>query len=88
MAGSLGRKFVYAHVGEGVKQQQAKRGLELLTLSRVVHLKHLDLAVRCDANPPSALEVEVKTTRGDPVRYRLLSVPPYLLHHLPVLLTE
>jgi len=40
--------------------------------------KHLDLAVRCDANPPSVMDVSVKTTRGDPVSYRLLSLPPYL----------
>jgi hypothetical protein len=45
--------------------------------------KHLDLAVRCDANPPSLMHVSVKTTRGDPVSYRLLSLPPYLLWALP-----
>ena len=41
--------------------------------------KHMDLAARCDANPPSVMDVSVKTTRGDPVSYRLLSLPPYLL---------
>ena len=41
--------------------------------------KHLDLAVRCDANPPSVMDVSVTTTRGDQVSYRLLSLPPYLL---------
>ena len=45
--------------------------------------KHLDLAVRCDANAPSLMQVSVKTTRGDPVSYRLLSLPPYLLWALP-----
>ena len=35
---SLGRKFVYARVGEGVKQHQAKRGLELLARARLCHL--------------------------------------------------
>jgi predicted AAA+ superfamily ATPase len=35
---SLGRKFVYAHVDEGVKQPQAKRGLELLAAARLCHL--------------------------------------------------
>lgn len=33
----------------------------------------------CDANLPSLVHVCVKTTRGDPVSYRLLSLPPYLL---------
>lgn len=35
---SLGRKFVYAHVGEGVKQQQSKRALELLSLAKLCHI--------------------------------------------------
>jgi uncharacterized protein len=202
VAGSLGRKLVYAHFGDGVKQHQARRALDLLAAARVCHLirysaanglplgaeakdtfrkailadiglahallgtpaatafpswtdlapavrgqladqlagqqlrlvddltgdgpelfywqreggrpgeidylvvveghivpvelksgaagsmkslhqfmfdKHLDLAVRCDANPPSLMDVSVETTRGDPVSYRLLSLPPYLL---------
>lgn len=202
VAGSLGRKLVYAHFGDGVKQHQARRALELLAGARVCHLvrhsaanglplgaeakdtfrkailadvglahallgtpaaaafpswaaltpavrgqladqlagqqlrlvdaltgdgpelfywqreggrpgeidylvvvqgrivpvelksgaagsmkslhqfmfdKRLDLAVRCDANPPSVMNVSVTTTRGDPVTYRLLSLPPYLL---------
>lgn len=41
--------------------------------------KRLDLAVRSDANPPSLMRVSVKTTQGDLVAYRLLSLPPYLL---------
>ncbi|MFC1763164.1 ATP-binding protein [Planctomycetota bacterium] len=35
---SLGRKFVYARVQEGVKQYQAKTALELLSLAKVCHL--------------------------------------------------
>jgi predicted AAA+ superfamily ATPase len=35
---SLGQKFVYARVGEGVKQHQAKAALELLEMSRLVTL--------------------------------------------------
>ncbi len=53
------------------------------SLHQFMHDKRLDLAVRCDANPPSLLDVDVKTTTGDPARYRLLSVPPYLLWRLP-----
>ena len=34
---SLGRKFVCAHVREGVKQHQAKHALDLLTMARLVH---------------------------------------------------
>jgi len=205
VASSLGRKFVYARSGEGVKQHQAKRALELLALARVCHLvrhsagngvplggeakdtfrkallldvgllhglagtpagqafpewdalppvlrgqlaeqlagqqlrlldvgagdgpelfywqreggrpgeidylvqlhgrvvpvelkagaagamkslhqfmleKHLDVAVRCDANPPSTMRLAVKTPQGQAVSYGLLSVPLYLLWNL------
>ena len=44
--------------------------------------KRLELAVRCDANPPSEMRVAVKTTRGDDVDYRLVSVPLYMLWNL------
>jgi uncharacterized protein len=43
------------------------------------------LAVRVDRNPPSFLEVDVRTTQGDSARYGLLSLPFYLLHRLPEL---
>ncbi len=52
------------------------------SLHQFMHDKRLDLAVRCDANPPSRLDVDVRTTTGDPARFRLLSVPPYLLWRL------
>lgn len=50
--------------------------------------KHLGLAVRCDSNPPSVMTVAVKTTQGDQVRYRLVSVPLYLLWNLEAILAE
>jgi predicted AAA+ superfamily ATPase len=37
-AQSVGRKFVYARVGEGVKQHQAKNAIELLAKARLCHL--------------------------------------------------
>jgi predicted AAA+ superfamily ATPase len=40
--------------------------------------KRLDVAVRCDSNPPSLLQVGVLTTQGDRVDYDLLSLPHYL----------
>jgi predicted AAA+ superfamily ATPase len=44
--------------------------------------KRLELAVRLDENPPSDAQIAVKTTQGDPVRYRLLSLPTYLAFRL------
>lgn len=40
--------------------------------------KQLRLAVRIDENPPSLATIDVATTQGDPVRYRLLGLPIYL----------
>jgi predicted AAA+ superfamily ATPase len=48
--------------------------------------KGLDLAVRCDANPPSVMEMSLRTTRGDPVRYRLVGIPAYLLWNMDEIL--
>jgi predicted AAA+ superfamily ATPase len=56
VARSLGRKFVYARVGDGVKQQQAKRALELLAGARLCHL------VRYSAANGLPLGGEVKDT--------------------------
>ena len=56
------------------------------SLHQFVFDRQLALAVRCDANPPSSMEVNVKTTRGDQVRYRLISIPLYLLWNLASIL--
>jgi predicted AAA+ superfamily ATPase len=45
--------------------------------------KKLDRAVRLDDNPPSDFMVDVRTTQGDPVKYRLLSLPHYMTWRLP-----
>jgi len=50
--------------------------------------KGLELAVRSDANPPSDMDIRVSTTQGDAVRYRLISVPLYLLWNLRAILSE
>jgi len=34
--------------------------------------------LRIDENPPSLATIDVTTTQGDPVRYRLLGLPIYL----------
>jgi hypothetical protein len=44
--------------------------------------------MRCDANPPSEMRIEVATTQGDPARYDLLNLPLYLLWNLPRILSE
>ena len=56
VAGSIGRKFIYAKAGDGIKQHQAKRALELLAAARVCHL------VRYTAANGLPLGSEIKDT--------------------------
>jgi predicted AAA+ superfamily ATPase len=44
--------------------------------------KHIDFAVRCYTNQLSLEDIRVKTTQGQPVSYRLLSIPVYLTERL------
>jgi predicted AAA+ superfamily ATPase len=65
IARSLGSKLVYARVGPGVKQHQAKRGLELLAAARLCHVvRHtaangLPLGSETKDNPRKAVLVDV-----------------------------
>lgn len=58
------------------------------SLHQFVFERGLDLAVRVDSNPPTLMEVDVKTTLGRPVRYRLLCLPHYLLWNAGEILSE
>lgn len=49
------------------------------SLHQFMHEKQRSLALRIDRNPPSVQTVDVKTTVGHEVRYRLLGIPGYLL---------
>ena len=56
------------------------------SLHQFMHDKGLPIAVRCDANPPSSMTIDVATTLGQPVAYDLISVPLYLCSSLPDIL--
>ena len=58
------------------------------SLHQFMHDKALHLAVRCGVNPPSDMQMNVATTQGDAVQYRLVNVPLYLLWNLPQILSE
>ena len=62
---------------------KAGAGGAMKSLHQFMFDKQLDLAVRFDRNPPSLAELSVKTTQGDSVRYRLVSLPLYLAWRLP-----
>jgi len=48
--------------------------------------KNLDFAVRCNISQPTLESIGVKTTLGQPVSYRLLSIPLYLAERLDELI--
>jgi len=54
----------------------------LKSLHQFMHDKRLDIAVRCDANPPSTQQIDVATTQGDPACYQLVALPHYLIWRL------
>ncbi len=64
---------------------EAKAGAAggMKSLHQFMHDKQLGIAVRCDSNPPSVQAVDVTTTQGDTARYRLISLPHYLVWRLP-----
>ena len=63
---------------------KAGSGGAMKSLHAFMHNKQLRLAARLDTNPPSTQEVNVKTTAGEPVSYRLVSLPLYMAEALPV----
>ena len=68
---------------------KAGRSGALKSLHQFVAEKNVELAVRLDARPPSLQTVEARIPQGRPgrggeqVRYRLLSLPLYLVERLP-----
>ncbi|MDE0026052.1 MAG: AAA family ATPase [Spirochaetaceae bacterium] len=58
------------------------------SMHQFMYEKALPVAVRLDRNPPSLQEIDVKTTQGQRVRYRLLNLPHYLAGLLPPLLRD
>ena len=63
---------------------KAGSGGAMKSLHAFMRNKQLRLASRLDTNPPSVQEINVKTTTGEPVSYRLLSLPLYMVEVLPV----
>ncbi|MCK5249516.1 MAG: ATP-binding protein [Spirochaetaceae bacterium] len=53
------------------------------SLHGFMHARGFDVAVRFDTNSPSVQELNVKTTTGESVQYRLLSLPIYMVESLP-----
>ena len=84
-AGRPGEVDFVVQVDARVVPVEAKAGAAgaMKSLHQFMYDKHLDVAVRCDTNPPSLQDVNVRTTKGDAVRYQLISLPHYLVWRLP-----
>ncbi len=76
--------FILQH-GRHIIPVEVKAGKagSMKSLHAFMQTKNLNLAARLDANPPSVQDLTVKTTTGEPVRYRLLSLPLYMTEMLP-----
>ncbi len=77
-----------AEVGGRIIPIELKSGAagSMKSLHQFMHDKDLALAVRCDANPPRDMQVDVATTQGDRAKYRLISLPLYLVWNLPAII--
>jgi hypothetical protein len=86
--GRLGEIDYIIQHGSRVVPVEVKSGPagKMKSLHQFMAEKKLDLAVRCNLNLPSVEIIRVKTTLGQPVAYRLVSIPIYLTEHLPRLI--
>jgi uncharacterized protein len=84
-AGRQGEIDYITQIGTHVVPIEVKAGKAgtMKSLHAFMHGKQLRCALRLDANAPSAQNVEVQTTTGDPVRYHLVSLPLYMVESLP-----
>jgi len=88
--GRLGEiDYVIQH-GNQVVPVEIKSGASgsMKSLHQFMAEKHLDFAVRCNSNLPSVENLKVKTTLGQPVAYRLLSIPIYMTERLGELIEQ
>jgi len=81
--------YVIQH-GDRIVPIEVKSGAagSMKSLHQFMAEKNLGLAVRFDTNPAAVEDIKVKTTMGQPVNYRLISVPVYLAEHLDALVEQ
>jgi len=78
--GRLGEIDYILQHGNAIIPLEVKSGAtgRMKSLHQFMAEKNLSLAVRIDAKPPTVEDLNIKTTLGQPVKYRLLSIPLYL----------
>ena len=81
--------YVIQH-GSHVVPVEVKAGKagSMKSLHAFMQAKQLGCAVRLDINPPSSQVVDVKTTTAESVKYRLISLPLYMVESIPAAIKE
>jgi len=90
IGGRLGEIDYLIQHGNRVVPVEVKSGSagSLKSLHQFMAEKRFDLAVRCNIYQPAVEDISVKTTLGQPVSYRLLSLPVYLTERLHELIDQ
>ena len=90
VGGRLGEIDYLIQHGNRVVPVEVKSGSagSLKSLHQFMAEKRFDLAVRCNIYQPAVEDISVKTTLGQPVSYRLLSLPVYLTERLHELIDQ
>jgi hypothetical protein len=84
IGGRLGEIDYLVQHGNRVVPVEVKSGSagSMKSLHQFMAEKRFDIAVRCNIYQPSVEDISLKTTLGQPVSYRLLSLPAYLTERL------
>lgn len=88
--GRLGEIDYILQHGNAIVPLEVKSGAagSMKSLHQFMAEKKLTLAVRLNANPPTVENLDIKTTLGQAVKYRLLSIPLYLAERVGALIDE
>ncbi len=88
MAGRQGEIDYVVQHGSQIVPVEVKAGNAgaMKSLHAFMHHKKLRRALRLDANPPSVQDLDVRTTTSESVKYRLMSLPLYMVESIPSLL--
>jgi len=88
--GRLGEIDYIIEQGNQIVPIEVKSGAAgtMKSLHQFMAEKKLKLAVRINRNPAAVEDINVKTTLGQEVKYRLLSIPLYLTENINALIDQ
>jgi len=90
IGGRLGEIDYLIQHGNRIVPVEVKSGSagSMKSLHQFMAEKRCDVAVRCNIFQPSVEDISVKTTLGQPVSYRLVSLPVYMTERLHELIEQ